>query len=56
MRALFSSPDGRAALERSIRTRKALERLDEIAGRDGNFAPESKKNPAAFKKAAVKEE
>ena len=35
LRALFGSPDGRAALTRSLITRKTMDRLAEIASRDG---------------------
>ena len=35
LRTLFGSPDGRAALTRSLITRKTMDRLAEIASRDG---------------------
>ena len=35
LRRLFGSPDGRAALTRSLITRKTMDRLAEIASRDG---------------------
>ena len=44
MRKLFGSPDGRAAIARSLITRKTMDRLAEIAGRDGAGA-----SPAAAK-------
>ena len=43
LRKLFGSPDGRAALTRSLITRKTMDRLAEIANRDGAKAPEGGK-------------
>jgi trigger factor len=43
LRKLFGSPDGRAAIARSLITRKTMDRLVEIASRDGASAPESGK-------------
>jgi trigger factor len=43
LRKLFGSPDGRAAITRSLITRKTMDRLVEIAGRDGAQAPEGGK-------------
>jgi len=51
LRRLFGSPDGRAALTRSLITRKTMDRLAAIAGRDGAQAPEDGK---ARKKAKTK--
>jgi trigger factor len=48
LRKLFGSPDGRAAITRSLITRKTMDHLVEIASRDGAKAPEggkSKKKP-----------
>jgi len=42
LRKLFGSPDGRAAIARSLVTRKTMDRLAEIAARDGTTAPEKK--------------
>jgi trigger factor len=41
LKKLFGSPDGRAALARSIITRKTMDRLVEIASRDGVTEAES---------------
>jgi len=38
MRKIFSAPDAKASIERSLLTRKTLERLAEIAGQDGATA------------------
>jgi len=43
MRRLFGSPDGRTAIARSLITRKTMDRLAEIAGRDGTAAAGEKK-------------
>jgi len=47
LRRLFGSPDGRAAIARSLITRKTMDRLAEIAARDGvaakAIAPKAKK-------------
>jgi trigger factor len=43
MRRLFGSPDGRTAIARSLITRKTMDRLAEIAGRDGTAAGGEKK-------------
>ncbi len=40
---LFGSPDGRTAIARSLITRKTMDRLAEIAGRDGTAAGGEKK-------------
>jgi len=43
MRRLFGSPDGRTAIARSLITRKTMDRLAEIAGRDGTAGGGEKK-------------
>jgi len=54
MRRLFGSPDGRAAIARSLITRKTMDRLAEIAGQDGTApaASEKTRKKAASKVAA----
>ncbi len=52
MRRLFSTEDARAAIERSLLTRKTVERVAEIAGRDGDIKPRPRKKAAGRKKAA----
>ena len=56
MRRLFGSPDGRAAIARSLITRKTMDRLAEIAVRDGTAVQEKKKSrrKAAASKVAAK--
>ena len=51
-RKLFGSPDGRAAIARSLVTRKTMDRLTEIATRDGTTAPEKKSRRKPAKAAA----
>jgi trigger factor len=51
LRKLFGSPDGRAAIARSLVTRKTMDRLAEIASRDG-AAPEKKSRKKTAKAAA----
>ena len=45
LRKLFGSPDGRAAIARSLITRKTVDRLAEIAGRDGTAAKATVRKP-----------
>jgi trigger factor len=52
LRKLFGSPDGRAAIARSLVTRKTMDRLADIASRDGATAPEKKSRRKAAKAAA----
>ena len=52
LRKLFGSPDGRAAIARSLVTRKTMDRLTEIATRDGTTAPEKKSRRKPAKAAA----
>jgi len=52
LRTLFGSPDGRAALARSLVTRKTMDRLAEIASRDGATIPEKKSRKKTAKVAA----
>jgi trigger factor len=52
LRRLFGSPDGRAALTRSLITRKTMDRLAEIASRDG--APTAGLDAKGKKKAKTK--
>ena len=52
LRKLFGSPDGRAAIARSLVTRKTMDRLTEIATRDGTTAPEKKSKRKSAKAAA----
>jgi trigger factor len=55
MRKLFGSPDARAAIARSLITRKTMDRLAEIAGRDGaTTAGEKKSKKKAASKVAAK--
>jgi trigger factor len=54
LRRLFGSPDGRAAITRSLITRKTMDRLVEIASRDGAKAPEGGKQKKAKTKVATK--
>lgn len=56
LRRLFASPDGRAAIARSLITRKTMDRLAEIAGRDGASAKavEQKSKRKATSKASTK--
>jgi trigger factor len=51
LRKLFGSPDGRAAIARSLVTRKTMDRLAEIASRDGT-APQKKSRKKTAKAAA----
>jgi hypothetical protein len=51
MRSVFSSPDAKAAIERSLLTRKTLDRLAEIVSQDGNVKAGRKKKAAKGKKA-----
>jgi len=51
MRSVFSSPDARAAIERSLLTRKTLERLAEIVSQDGDVKPGRNKKAAPAKQA-----
>lgn len=44
MRKIFSSPDAKVSIERSLLTRKTLERLAEIAGQDGATAKTKSKS------------
>jgi trigger factor len=52
LRKLFGSPDGRAAIARSLVTRKTMDRLVEIAARDGATALEKKSRKKTAKAAA----
>jgi len=52
LRRLFASPDARAAIARSLVTRKTMDRLTEIASRDGSTAPEKKSRKKTAKVAA----
>jgi len=52
LRKLFGSPDGRAAIARSLVTRKTMDRLAEIAARDGTAAAEKKSRRKPAKAAA----
>jgi len=52
LRRLFGSPDGRAAIARSLVTRKTMDRLAEIAFRDGAPPPEKKTRRKTAKVAA----
>ena len=52
LRTLFGSPDGRASLARSLVTRKTMDRLAEIASRDGATTPEKKSRRKTAKVAA----
>ncbi|HLC28689.1 MAG TPA: hypothetical protein VJL07_04500, partial [Dehalococcoidia bacterium] len=52
MRQLFGSPDGRAAIARSLLTRKTMDRLADIASRDGKIGVSAGKQTK--KKAATK--
>ncbi len=52
LRKLFGSPDGRAAIARSLVTRKTMDLLTEIATRDGTTAPEKKSRRKPAKAAA----
>ena len=54
MRKLFGSPDGRAAIARSLITRKTMDRLAEIAGRDGTLVGEKKTKRKSTSKARAK--
>ncbi len=45
LRKLFGSSDGRAAIARSLITRKTMDRLAEIAGRDGTSAKTTVRKP-----------
>jgi len=45
LRKLFGSSDGRAAIARSLITRKTMDRLAEIAGRDGTSAKATARKP-----------
>ena len=51
MRQVFSSPDAKAAMERSLLTKKTLDRLAEIASQDGNVKTGRKKKAAKGKAA-----
>ena len=51
MRQVFSSPDAKAAMERSLLTKKTLDRLAEIASQDGNVKTGRKKKAAKGKEA-----
>lgn len=60
MRQIFSSDEARASIERSLLTRRTVDRLAEIAGQDGDGAkaaakPKTKKAVAGATKAAAAE-
>jgi len=58
MRRMFSTTNGRAVIERNLRTRKTLDRLAEVAGQADGVKPgaKKKKDKAAAKAAGTKEE
>jgi trigger factor len=54
LRRLFGSPDGRAAITRSLITRKTMDRLAEISRRDGTVDAETRTKKKAKTKVATK--
>lgn len=54
LRRLFGSPDGRAAIARSLITRKTMDRLAEIASRDGASAKAVAPKAKSKKKVATR--
>ena len=56
MRSVFSSPDAKAAIERSLLTRKTLDRLAEIVSQDGHVKAGRKKAAKGKKAEEPKED
>ena len=56
LRRLFASPEARASIERSLITRKTLDRLAEIAGQGGNERKAAKRTKSASRKQKARTE